>query len=618
MKPSAGGRHAPNAPPLPADWTPLWEDDNGWNRPPGGDAGQYYPRGHPRSGTLRPARPAPDLPPLATHNPDNGPPECLDSLGRPIPWMGPPDSNPDHPDNINRHRPTPQPEPPMSDLSDLSDEPAPEPLPVPGPLDRWAHWNPPPHEWSPEPLPEPEPEPEPVWAHWSPQPLPPEPEPDNMPADAPQPPPTGPPPHEPTPNTETAETGPDRPQTGQQAHRTRPAVRIFSTAAEHGADQQTRPTRQPPTLQQARQAVSGYCGLPTDQPFLDRLPLKPEWWNHRPAVAFCYPHDQQQADDRHIRYLQPTRNSGLVLSKDWAGWNLGATGKRLYPILPPEGINSVQAVLLVEGETSGITAAWHLQNTGWAVLATTGANYQPATDRDRQRIHIIRQRNLPVVIWPDNDNKGHQMGTRLQTLPEAFADHPTIKAPTDRIPAREDLRWWLTNQTLRHGYDHTTRTLLELLNELLTRTRRRKPAAPKPAPASASASAVSGLPAKPTHRKRRSNRPPNQQSEYTRTQAQQHLHQQNPLTQVLQTLGATHRHGTTWSCFNTHHHNSGDQNPSLSVFNTPDGTGGYRCHACDISGDIITAHALAYHNGDNRQTLRTAYQQLRDQERPTQ
>ena len=49
--------------PLPATWVPAYEGDQGWDTP----------------------RPIPeDLPSAAGTDPE----PCLDSLGRPIPWMG--------------------------------------------------------------------------------------------------------------------------------------------------------------------------------------------------------------------------------------------------------------------------------------------------------------------------------------------------------------------------------------------------------------------------------------------------------------------------------------------------------------------------------------------------
>ena len=63
--------------PLPPAWEPEFPGDDGW----GPVAGEF---GYNRDGTARTGRPAPDIPP-----PASGPPvPCLDSLGRPIPWMG--------------------------------------------------------------------------------------------------------------------------------------------------------------------------------------------------------------------------------------------------------------------------------------------------------------------------------------------------------------------------------------------------------------------------------------------------------------------------------------------------------------------------------------------------
>ena len=189
------------------------------------------------------------------------------------------------------------------------------------------------------------------------------------------------------------------------------------------------------TMTEALTALAKHCGLPglTDL----GLPIG------QPApglIAFRY-----KTGDSHIRRFDKQGLTG------WQGWNKGALGKQLWA-LKPEG--QVQAVLLVEGETSAVCAHFALKDKGWLVIATSGSSFPEADSRNK----VITALQVPVILWPDPDLPGQQ-----KWLPEGLswlsAVNPAVYEHKEDYDNKEDLRgWWLTNKQ-RYGLEETVLTI---------------------------------------------------------------------------------------------------------------------------------------------------------------
>ena len=381
------------------------------------------------------------------------------------------------------------------------------------------------------------------------------------------------------------------------------AVAGANTAAdggEGGINREDRPGRPPPAAAATGgwphrtpayiRAVANHTGLPATAEaaqWMAALRMEAEYRGR--AVAFRFQRDDGGEDDKHIRRITRRRNGDTL--GDWAGWNTGAAGQRLWIIPQPEGMAAVRNVLMTEGETGAIAAGWMLRHhPQWMVAATTGANYEPTTERDQQRAARIIAEGWPVVIWEDPDPGGRKMAEAIRT--GMFGDHPTAI-----FQHGGDARWWQAATALRHGHQDLGDQLAELLE---TAAETAQPAntenetqaqAAAVAVAGANTAADGGEGGINREGGGRRGRPPSagrypaDRPEYRREDALRRGYIPE-LAELLQRAGArpAQRRRNQWHCPQPFHRR-GDQNPSLSATPQPDGNDLYKCWGCGWAGD---------------------------------
>ena len=339
-----------------------------------------------------------------------------------------------------------------------------------------------------------------------------------------------------------------------------------------------------PELDEAYAAVAQHCGIPPEAAGWLTETLKGRLQNENGNVAFVY-----KTGDKHYRNIT---DSGL--GGKWR-WNRGATGGQLYPIPPAEGLASVRQVLLVEGETSAIAAAYLLRKQGgWLVIGSSGSRNFPATDERNRR---IQTEGWPVVAWPDDDPAGEAW---LQSVRRWMNPVPVAAVA---FPA--DIRDW-TQKVITAGRN-PERLLTEILTEALAAQHEiQTPPQPKPKPKP-----------KPKRPKREGRYDPPKASRFRDDDIKaadvkgRIFRDTGGLDALITELGGNREGRGTFRCFNTEAHKAADRKPSLSVIGTgPEAH--YRCHGCDITGDLITAYAAARHRGNRTEAYAAVCAALRD------
>ena len=332
-------------------------------------------------------------------------------------------------------------------------------------------------------------------------------------------------------------------------------------------------------------AVAAHCWLPG---------TADEWFQEhyaqhcQPAetgsVAFIY----QRSGDWHIRktrYGSGGKPSGLGSWQGWwhkgEPWRKGAAGKQLWN--PQPATDRTRHLLLVEGETAHIVAAWLLRDhPQWKVLSSTGSNF-PTDNKGHQ---TIRDRQWQVLAWPDWDKAGE---TWLDLITRQWlGDYPVMSFFNyPPVPDMKDARDWYRYQQ-EQGYDDTEQLLAEQLQAHIEALqthpdRYRHPAAPNPqqrAPEGGKLDTAGWSPEPGTRRR----------SDWDFDVPERDIKDValKRFAQNLQDAGYQPAGGAKWRCGNSTAHEHGDRNPSVSVDLQ---AGLFNCHGCQHSGDAVAIAA---------------------------
>ena len=257
-------------------------------------------------------------------------------------------------------------------------------------------------------------------------------------------------------------------------------------------------------------------------------------------------------------------------SDTWGG------GKRLWPPCPPT-LTALRFALLVEGETSGVAAAYGLSHRAdWWVAATTGAGMFPERNSEAGRVllDVLTSASAVAVAWPDDDTAGSRWLEGAERLLEGF--------PLGVVKTSGDPRTVWRTMLAADGLDEAAGRFAGMCDK-------------------AAASAVIAAPPPPPPRFRE---PPGAEPvsasavilEVMKTYRLEELLQSPP-------FNAQPRGRGSFSC-GSGHHAHGDRNPSLSVFKGGAGTPAYKCFGCGTEGDIMTAYAAVHHSSDQKAAFR--------------
>lgn len=288
----------------------------------------------------------------------------------------------------------------------------------------------------------------------------------------------------------------------------------------------------------------------------------------------------------HVRNIRADGTLGR-----WSWHPTGSPGRNLYQPRPPNVADPSgnAPVILVEGETAAIVC----DHLGYPSLASTSWQWPTAAPTD------LLPAGRMIVLWPDPDDNGrHWTALAAQWIPthrhvDAFVI-PTYDL-TDhglRLDAR-DLWLWMNDHIA-----HPERAF----HAFITRT-----AQPTQTTTTATAADDDDGLADPIPVPAAVTRP----SRYNADDITQHLNRSgHTIGAVLTALGARPKRvrpdgSGQYHCYNTPAHAHGDRNPSLSV----QPSGGYRCHACGVTGDHIGGYAQLMRQ-TRTQIWRTICQQL--------